>query len=48
MAQNFITVTGSNSAEGFDTYDFCVSGTTMTQKRMAGGNVSVVVKLEKK
>ena len=48
MAQNFITVTGSNIVEGNETYDFCVSGTTMTQKRMVAGTVSAVVKLEKK
>jgi hypothetical protein len=48
MAQNFVTVTGSNIAEGSDTYDFCVSGTTMTQKRLLAGNVSVVVTLAKK
>ena len=48
MAQNFVTVTGSNIAEGFDTYDFCVNGTTMTQKRLIAGTASAVVKLEKK
>jgi len=48
MAQSFITITGSNIAEGNDTYDFCVSGTTMTQKRMVAGAVSVVVTLTKK
>lgn len=48
MAQNFVTVTGSNIAEGNDTYDFCVSGTTMTQKRMIAGAVSAVVTLAKK
>jgi hypothetical protein len=48
MAQNFVTVTGSNIAEGNDTYDFCISGTTMTQKRMLAGNVSAVVTLAKK
>jgi len=47
MAQSFATVTGSSIMEN-DTYDFCVSGTTMTQKRMVAGNVSAVVKLEKK
>jgi hypothetical protein len=48
MAQSFVTVTGPNIAEGDDSYDFCISGTTMTQKRMLAGNVSAVVKLEKK
>ena len=48
MAQNFVTVTGSNIAEGFDTYDFCVSGTTMTQKRLIAGTASAVVTLTKK
>ena len=48
MAQNFITVTGSNIAEGNESYDFCISGTTMTQKRMVAGNVSAIVTLEKK
>ena len=47
MAQSFVTITGSSIMEN-DTYDFCVSGTTMTQKRMVAGTVSVVVKLEKK
>ena len=47
MAQNFVTVTGSTIMES-DNYDFCVSGTTMTQKRMVAGTVSAVVTLAKK
>jgi hypothetical protein len=49
MAQNFVTVTGSNIVESDNTtYDFCISGTKMTQKHMLAGNVSAVVTLAKK
>jgi len=48
-AQNLYTITGSNITESDDsTYDFCINGTTMTQRENIAGNVNVITTFTKK